>query len=76
MEEAFHWQFHPAAHTFAELVKENGNVVRTYAEMTAPKGSVPDSDVRMQYDLSGGSIMDLVSIPRKAVCISLKINVC
>lgn len=55
----FHWQFHPAAHLFRQIVdsKQYGKIIRTDAWMTASPG-IPDGDIRWQYDLAGGSSMD------------------
>lgn len=60
LEEAFHWQFHPAAHLWRSLVEsgEYGRqIISTNAKMTASPG-VPDGDIRWQFDLAGGSLMD------------------
>lgn len=56
----FHWQFHPAAHLFREIIdsKQYGRVIRTDAWMTASPG-VPEGDIRWQYELGGGSAMDM-----------------
>lgn len=37
--EAFHWQFHPAAHAFRNIIDSGkyGNVISTDAMMTASK---------------------------------------
>ncbi|KAL4924610.1 Gfo/Idh/MocA family protein [Aspergillus undulatus] len=60
LEEAFHWQFHPAAHKFLSLLEAGkyGKILRTNALMTASPG-VPEGDIRWQYDLAGGSLMDM-----------------
>ncbi|RAH43472.1 Gfo/Idh/MocA family protein [Aspergillus brunneoviolaceus CBS 621.78] len=60
IEEAFHWQFHPAAHAFRHILEsgEYGRIIRTEAIMTASPG-VPKGDIRWQYDLAGGSAMDM-----------------
>jgi predicted dehydrogenase len=57
--EAFHWQFHPAAHLFRSILESGdyGNIISTNAKMTASPG-VPDGDIRWQFDLAGGSLMD------------------
>lgn len=62
--EAFHWQFHPAAHFVDYLVASGryGNVIRTYSRMTSPAGSIPASDIRWEYDLAGGSLMDMTYV--------------
>lgn len=60
LEEAFHWQFHPAAHAWRELIDSGryGKIISTVARMTASPG-VPDGDIRWQYGLAGGSFMDM-----------------
>ncbi|PWW79759.1 NAD binding Rossmann fold oxidoreductase [Tuber magnatum] len=62
--EAFHWQFHPAAHVVHSLVHSGryGQVMRTYARMTTPAKSIPKSDIRWKYDLAGGSLMDMAYV--------------
>jgi predicted dehydrogenase len=59
--EALHWRFHPAAHVVKELVRcgKYGNVLSTYAKMTTPAGSITGSNIRWQWDLGGGSLMDM-----------------
>ncbi|KAE8400909.1 hypothetical protein BDV37DRAFT_274040 [Aspergillus pseudonomiae] len=60
LEEAFHWQFHPAAHAWRQILEsgQHGRILRTKAVMTASPG-VPKGDIRWQYDLGGGSAMDM-----------------
>jgi predicted dehydrogenase len=62
--EAFHWQFHPAAHVVHALVDSGkyGGVLSTYARMTTPTGSIPSSNIRWQFDLAGGSLMDMTYV--------------
>lgn len=52
--EKFHWQFHPAAHAWRQLLdsKKYGNILRTNAVMTASP-AVPGSDIRWKFDLGG-----------------------
>ena len=59
--EAFHWRFHPAAHVVKSLVESGryGHVISTYSRMTSPSGTIPKSDIRWQFDLAGGSLMDM-----------------
>lgn len=59
LEEAFHWQFHPATHLFRSILDSGqyGRILRTDAWMTSSPGP-PDSDIRWQYELGGGSLMD------------------
>ncbi|KAI0360213.1 NAD binding oxidoreductase [Trametes cingulata] len=62
--EAFHWQFHPAAHSVKAILDSGkyGQVLRTYARMTTPTGSIPRSDIRWQFALGGGSLMDMTYV--------------
>ncbi|KDQ59480.1 hypothetical protein JAAARDRAFT_191996 [Jaapia argillacea MUCL 33604] len=62
--EAFHWQFHPASHAVKDLVADHkfGKIIRTWARMTSPAGSIPKSDIRWQWDLAGGSLMDMTYV--------------
>ncbi|EEP78393.1 conserved hypothetical protein [Uncinocarpus reesii 1704] len=59
LEEAFHWQFHPAAHLFRSILDSGkyGNIISTDAWMTASPG-IPEGDIRWQFELAGGSLMD------------------
>ncbi|EGD90299.2 uncharacterized protein TERG_06526 [Trichophyton rubrum CBS 118892] len=59
LQDAFHWQFHPAAHRFKEIVDSQryGRIIRTDAWMTSSP-AVPNADPRWQYDQGGGSLMD------------------
>lgn len=58
--EAFHWQFHPAAHVVKALLASGkyGEIQRTYARMVTPKNTIPGSDIRWKWDLAGGALMD------------------
>lgn len=58
--EAFHWQFHPAAHIFRQILTSGhyGKILQSSAWMTATPG-IPTGDIRWQYDLAGGSLMDM-----------------
>lgn len=61
--EAFHWKFHPAAHVFKEILNsgEYGRILKTDALMTATP-AIPSGDIRWQYDLGGGSLMDMTYV--------------
>ncbi|KAL1965219.1 hypothetical protein VTN77DRAFT_5973 [Rasamsonia byssochlamydoides] len=70
-EEGLHWQFHPAAHLFRQIIQSGqyGRILRTDAFMTASPG-IPDGNIRWQFDLAGGSAMDMtfaLSITRYAL---------
>lgn len=58
--EAFHWQFHPAAHAWRALLEsgEHGKIITTDAVMCASPG-VPHGDIRWQFELAGGALMDM-----------------
>ena len=63
--EAFHWQFHPAAHVVKALIDSGryGNVTATSAYMVMPAGMISDDDIRFKYDkLAGGACMDLTYV--------------
>jgi predicted dehydrogenase len=69
--EAFHWKFHPAAHLFRDILRNGGygKILRTEAAMTSTP-AVPPGDIRWQYELGGGSLMDMtyvISFTRYAV---------
>ena len=55
--EAFHTVFHPAFRHFLGLI-EPANVVEGHATLELIKGYVAKDDIRLNYDLSGGSLMD------------------
>lgn len=56
--EAFHTIFHPAFRKFLGLI-EPANVVEGHATLELMKGFYTlKGDIRMDYDLSGGSLMD------------------
>lgn len=61
--EALHWQFHPAAHRFRQILESerHGKILQTHAIMTSTPG-IPAGDIRWQYDLSGGSLMDMTYV--------------
>jgi hypothetical protein len=50
----FHWQFHPAAHLFRQILESRkyGRTLRTDAVMTATP-RIPEGDIRWNFDLSG-----------------------
>ncbi|OCF34183.1 hypothetical protein I317_01670 [Kwoniella heveanensis CBS 569] len=58
--EAFHWQFHPASHVVKSLISSGkfGDIIRTNARMITPKNTIPASDIRWQWALAGGALMD------------------
>ena len=55
--EAFHPWFHPAPRKFLELV-DKPNVVEAFAALPIPKGVVGKKDIRFEFNLAGGCLMD------------------
>ncbi|TCD67078.1 hypothetical protein EIP91_000591 [Steccherinum ochraceum] len=58
--EAFHYRFHPATQRFHAIVNsgELGAIKSIETKLLIPKGIIPDGDIRYQFDLGGGSLMD------------------
>lgn len=61
--EGCHWQFHPAAHRFRQIVDSGayGGIIGTSAGMSSTP-AIPKDDVRWEYDLSGGSLISMGSV--------------
>ena len=56
--EASHYRFHPAWHFFlAQFEKQE--IEKASARAGVPKGGIPTTDIRFEYDLAGGAAMDL-----------------
>ena len=64
--EAFHSMFHPAFQKFLGLI-EPANVVEGHASLEMIKGFLKEGDIRLNYDLSGGSLMDCGFYPVGAI---------
>ncbi|KIV84916.1 hypothetical protein PV11_00665 [Exophiala sideris] len=62
--EAFHWRFHPAAHTVKSILQSGkcGAIRSVNARMVVPAGVLKKDDIRFQYSLAGGSCMDLTYV--------------
>ncbi|KAI6110139.1 NAD(P)-binding protein [Pisolithus sp. B1] len=58
--EAFHYRFHPAIQRVKEIIDsgELGSIKEVHASLGFPKGFVPDGDIRLNYSLGGGALMD------------------
>ncbi|KZW00995.1 NAD(P)-binding protein, partial [Exidia glandulosa HHB12029] len=63
--EAFHYRFHPAAHRLKEIVRsgELGKVLSLDGAMSIPRGLMSKDDIRFNYDLGGGAMMDMGTYP-------------
>ncbi|KAJ6088523.1 hypothetical protein N7486_009784 [Penicillium sp. IBT 16267x] len=59
--EAFHYRFHPAWQTFLDIIHkapQAGKIKSASAEQYFPKYTFGASDIRWQFELSGGCMMD------------------
>ncbi|KAJ5169038.1 uncharacterized protein N7482_004632 [Penicillium canariense] len=66
--EAFHYQFHPAWQTFlSEVRRFPGAIKDVYAGFFLPAGIVGVDDIRFQYSLAGGCMMDVGTYPLSCV---------
>jgi predicted dehydrogenase len=59
--EAFHYRFHPAIQRVKEIIDsgELGNIKSVTADNAVPRGFFADDDIRYQFDLGGGALMDM-----------------
>ncbi|KAI0316017.1 NAD-P-binding protein [Amylostereum chailletii] len=59
--EAFHYRFHPAMRRAKEIVDsgELGTLTQIDTSLAIPQGFIKDDDIRLSYDLGGGSMMDM-----------------
>ncbi|KAL6712395.1 hypothetical protein ACN47E_000272 [Coniothyrium glycines] len=64
--EASHYRFHPAWPAFLSLFDKN-QVEEAEAAAAIPGGSFPYTDIRFNYDLAGGSLLDLGHYPLSAI---------
>ncbi|KIX01707.1 uncharacterized protein Z518_09433 [Rhinocladiella mackenziei CBS 650.93] len=62
--EAFHWRFHPSAHVVKTMLLsgEYGPIRTMDARFAMPAGVFPKDDIRFNYELGGGSCMDLTYV--------------
>ena len=60
--EAFHYRFHPAWRHFLTLI-DPANVSHARSTAFAPGIIFSKNDIRFQYDLAGGAMMDLGTYP-------------
>ena len=54
-------RFHPAVQRARAIIEsgELGAIKHAEAKLYAPKGIMPDDDIRFNYDLGGGATMDM-----------------
>ncbi|KIJ47889.1 hypothetical protein M422DRAFT_28689 [Sphaerobolus stellatus SS14] len=67
--EAFHYRFHPSYLRLKEIVNsgEFGKITSVKSELAVPAGFIKKDDIRFNYDLGGGSLMDMGVYPVSAV---------
>jgi len=58
--EAVHIRFHPAWQKFLSFI-DSSEIAEATSTHHLPKGSLPTDDIRFQYNLSGGCLMDFGS---------------
>ncbi|THG96182.1 hypothetical protein EW026_g5612 [Hermanssonia centrifuga] len=59
--EAFHYRFHPAVQRAKAILDsgELGAIKSVEATLTVPRGILKDDDIRFDYSLGGGGLMDM-----------------
>ncbi|KAJ7931723.1 NAD(P)-binding protein [Mycena leptocephala] len=59
--EAFHYRFHPVANRVKAIIEsgELGAVKSTTTALTVPRGIMKADDIRFNYALGGGALMDM-----------------
>ncbi|KAI2788425.1 hypothetical protein POX_e06441 [Penicillium oxalicum] len=66
--EAFHYQFHPGWQTFlSEIRASPGAIQAVHALFHVPPGIINPGDIRFQYSLGGGCMMDVGTYPLSMV---------
>ncbi|KDQ14949.1 hypothetical protein BOTBODRAFT_333766 [Botryobasidium botryosum FD-172 SS1] len=67
--EAFHYRFHPAIHRVKDIIDsgELGQVKHISAILGLVQGYVKDGDIRLDFDLGGGGMMDVGVYPLSAI---------
>ncbi|KAK4219897.1 hypothetical protein QBC37DRAFT_73367 [Rhypophila decipiens] len=58
MLEAFHYRFHPAWTVFTSFL-DRPNIAHAKVNMMIPKVIIGDNNIRWEYSLAGGALMDL-----------------
>ncbi len=63
--EAFHWRYHPYAQQIKDVITsgEIGDIRRIESRFDIGEGGIPQGDIRWQYPLGGGALMDLGCYP-------------
>ncbi|KAH7927754.1 NAD(P)-binding protein [Leucogyrophana mollusca] len=63
--EAFHYRFHPAVQRLKAILDsgELGAIKEISASLAFPKGFIGDDNIRMNFDIGGGAMMDCGCYP-------------
>ncbi|GAC76971.1 dimeric dihydrodiol dehydrogenase [Moesziomyces antarcticus T-34] len=74
--EAFHYRFHPALHEYAyrlhDFMSPQNPLTEVEAYLNAPGGIFPDDDIRFNWKLAGGSLMDTGCYPTSAILYTMR----
>ncbi|PWY98617.1 NAD(P)-binding protein [Testicularia cyperi] len=74
--EAFHYRFHPALHEFAyhlhDLMTGTNPMMDCAAHLVAPAGIIKEDDIRFNWKLAGGSLMDMGCYSTSAVLYTMR----
>lgn len=74
--EAFHYRFHPALHEFAyrlhDIMSGTNPMTEVSAYLLIPAGIMTDDDIRFNYKLAGGTLMDAGCYPTSAVLYTMR----
>ncbi len=74
--EAFHYRFHPALHEFAyrlhDFMSPQNPMMAVEANLVLPAGFVGEGDIRFDWKLAGGSLMDTGCYPTSAVLYTMR----
>jgi predicted dehydrogenase len=65
--EAFHYQFHPAWQIFLNEVRQAGSVKTVHSRQTIPRGALAPDDIRFNFDIGGGCLMDVGTYALSAI---------
>ncbi|KAF8586323.1 NAD(P)-binding protein [Ramaria rubella] len=67
--EAFHFRFHPAFIRLMEVLEsgEFGKVLNITSELAVPRSYFKNDDIRFDFDLGGGALLDMGCYPILAV---------
>ncbi|KAJ1028387.1 hypothetical protein NDA16_001554 [Ustilago loliicola] len=74
--EAFHYRFHPALHEFAyrlhDFMSPQNPMTEVSAYLFGPAGFIKDDDIRFDWKLAGGALMDAGCYPISAVLYTMR----